>query len=143
MTDYSNVKALKVLEGGMLEHSIVGRVDSKTWADNIGRVLVDSGRIETVVGWGYMDGDLCVLVDEVGRDAYYVRPSAIGHGGARPGAGRPAAMKDAKRVNLMLDAETIAKASALGNGNVSAGVRSAVAFAFDQNPPTLTGEPDQ
>lgn len=68
----SNVRALKVLEGGLLEHSMVGKVDAETWADNIGRILTDSGRTETVIGWGGMDGDLRVLVDEMGRDAYYI-----------------------------------------------------------------------
>lgn len=68
----SNVRSLKVLEGGLLEHAKVGKVDETTWADNIGRILSDSGRTETVVGWGHMDGVLRVLVDEMGRDAYYI-----------------------------------------------------------------------
>ncbi|THF55931.1 hypothetical protein [Pseudothauera rhizosphaerae] len=67
-----NVSALKVHEGGMLEHSQVGAVGARTWADGIGRILTDSGRTETVMGWGYMDGDLRVLVDEMGRDAYLI-----------------------------------------------------------------------
>lgn len=68
----SNVRALKVLEGGRLEHAKIGEVDSATWADSIGRILTDSGRTEAVMGWGHMDGDLRVLVDEMGRDAYYI-----------------------------------------------------------------------
>lgn len=68
----SNVKALKVIEGGLLEHSKVGIVEPGTWADNIGRILTDSGRTETVIGWGMMDGKVRILVDELGRDAYYI-----------------------------------------------------------------------
>lgn len=68
----SNVSALKVLEGSILEHSKVGKVDATSWADSIGRILTDSGRTETVMGWGHMDGKLRVLVDEMGRDAYYI-----------------------------------------------------------------------
>lgn len=68
----SDVKALKVLEGGLLEHSKVGIVEPGTWADNIGRILTDSGRTENVLGWGEMDGEVRILVDEMGRDAYYI-----------------------------------------------------------------------
>lgn len=68
----SDIRALKVLDGGLLEHSFVGRVDEKSWADSIGRILIDSGRTETVLGWGHMDGHLRVLIDEMGRDAYYI-----------------------------------------------------------------------
>lgn len=52
-------------------------------------------------------------------------------GGARLGGGRPA-LEGGKRVNLMLDDETIEKAKLIGGGNTSAGVRRAVAFAFEQ-----------
>lgn len=68
----SDIRALKVLDGGLLEHSKVGKVDERTWADSIGRILTDSGRTETVIGWGRMDGELRILVDEMGRDAYYI-----------------------------------------------------------------------
>ena len=37
--------------------------------------------------------------------------------------GRPNEMTDGKRVNVYLDAETIAQAAKLGNGNVSEGIR--------------------
>lgn len=48
------------------------------------------------------------------------------HGGARPGAGRPAEIEGARRVNVMLDAATIEAAKKLGAGNLSAGIRKAV-----------------
>jgi len=67
-----NVRALKILDGGLLEHSKIGQVDVSTWADNIGRTLFDSKRTETVIGWGHMDGELRILIDEMGRDAYYI-----------------------------------------------------------------------
>lgn len=44
--------------------------------------------------------------------------------GPRP-AHRPATI-DARRVNVTLDAETIERAKALGDGNLSAGIREAV-----------------
>lgn len=43
--------------------------------------------------------------------------------------GRPAAMKGGRRVNVYLDAETLARARALGNGNLSEGIRRALAGA--------------
>jgi hypothetical protein len=67
-----NVPALRVLDGGLLEHAKLGKIDGHIWADSVGRVLADSGRTETVAGWGRMDGELRVLVDETGRDAYYI-----------------------------------------------------------------------
>lgn len=48
------------------------------------------------------------------------------HGGARPGAGRPAEIEGARRVNVMLDGATIEAAKKLGAGNLSAGIRKAV-----------------
>ena len=41
-------------------------------------------------------------------------------------AGRPAEMSGGKKVNTYLDAESIAIASKLGNGNVSDGIRKAL-----------------
>lgn len=38
-------------------------------------------------------------------------------------AGRPSEMEGGKRVNVYLDAESLAKAAKLGNGNVSEGIR--------------------
>lgn len=40
--------------------------------------------------------------------------------------GRPAEMQDGKRVNVYLDAESLAIASKVGNGNVSEGIRKAL-----------------
>jgi hypothetical protein len=40
--------------------------------------------------------------------------------------GRPPTLKAGKRVLVYLDAETHAKAKALGNGNASKGIREAV-----------------
>lgn len=49
-------------------------------------------------------------------------------GGPRKGAGRKTqdGAKETKRVNVSLDAKTVAKARKLGNGNLSAGIRRAV-----------------
>jgi hypothetical protein len=41
-------------------------------------------------------------------------------------AGRPSEMADARRVNTYLDADSIAIATRLGNGNVSDGIRRAL-----------------
>lgn len=40
--------------------------------------------------------------------------------------GRPAALADGKRVNVYLDAASLQRASELGNGNVSEGIRLAL-----------------
>lgn len=44
-----------------------------------------------------------------------------------PAAGRPAEMAGGKRVNVYLDAASLARASELGNGNISEGIRLALA----------------
>jgi hypothetical protein len=41
-------------------------------------------------------------------------------------AGRPRTMKDGKDIKVHLDSDTIEKASRLGNGNISAGIRKAL-----------------
>lgn len=41
-------------------------------------------------------------------------------------AGRPSEMDDGKRVNVYLDADSLAIAAKLGNGNVSEGIRKAL-----------------
>ncbi|WP_028451851.1 hypothetical protein [Chitinilyticum aquatile] len=41
--------------------------------------------------------------------------------------GRPSELDQGKRVNVYLDAQSIAKAQALGNGNLSEGIRIALA----------------
>jgi len=46
------------------------------------------------------------------------------HGGKRKGAGRPSI--GVRKVRLTLDDETINKGTAIGNGNLSKGVRTAV-----------------
>ncbi len=46
------------------------------------------------------------------------------HGGAREGAGRPAT--GTRRVNVTLDAPTLARAKEIGEGNVSEGLRRSV-----------------
>jgi len=48
-------------------------------------------------------------------------------GGARPGAGRKAdGAPKTEQKNLRLDRETVARAKAIGDGNLSEGVRRAV-----------------
>lgn len=48
-------------------------------------------------------------------------------GGKRDGAGaKPLHTEPMRRVNVMLDEETIAKAELIGDGNLSAGLRRAV-----------------
>ena len=47
-------------------------------------------------------------------------------------AGRPSEMSGGKRVNTYLDAESIAIATRLGNGNVSDGIRKALKHAAEQ-----------
>jgi hypothetical protein len=50
------------------------------------------------------------------------------HGGARPGSGRRKELEGGKKVSLYLSDETVATATAIGKGNTSAGVRTAVDF---------------
>lgn len=50
------------------------------------------------------------------------------HGGRREGAGRPA-LEGARRVNVILPADTIEQARKLGAGNLSLGLRLAVKTA--------------
>lgn len=71
-----NVTGLRILEGGQLELGTLGVISPKELADRAGRILTDSGRTETVVGWGDLDGEVSILVDELGRDAYYVKKRA-------------------------------------------------------------------
>lgn len=52
----------------------------------------------------------------------------VKRGGARPNAGKRADMTTpANRVTVTLDDATLKKARQIGNGNVSAGIRAAVA----------------
>jgi hypothetical protein len=44
----------------------------------------------------------------------------------KPGAGRPAVLSGGRRVEVWLDAESVEIAQALGNGNLSAGLREAL-----------------
>lgn len=53
------------------------------------------------------------------------KPGALTHGGAREGSGRPKI--GAQRVNVSLDEETLNRAREIGAGNVSEGLRRAVA----------------
>lgn len=56
------------------------------------------------------------------------QPQKSGRGGARPGAGRRPGVLPTKRVNVSLDEQTLATARAIGDGNVSEGLRRAVDF---------------
>ena len=49
-----------------------------------------------------------------------------------PEAGRPAELEGGKRVQVYLDAESLAIAAKLGNGNVSDGIRKALKQAAEQ-----------
>lgn len=53
-----------------------------------------------------------------------------------PGGGRKVELTDGKRVNVFLDAHSLRTAEALGTGNVSRGIRRALAlFRAPQNEP--------
>lgn len=55
-------------------------------------------------------------------------------GGKRPGAGRPAEVKLPRPKTVSLDPATIERAREIGGGNLSAGIRRAVAsFGFESN----------
>lgn len=61
------------------------------------------------------------------------------HGGPRPGAGRPLGSRDPsaahrKRRMVLLSDEEYAQAKALGDGNLSAGLRVALDLARLQTP---------
>lgn len=53
-------------------------------------------------------------------------------GGTRPGAGRPAL--DVRPVTMRLSAQDIEQAKKLGDGNVTAGIRRALAAALTPPP---------
>ena len=53
-------------------------------------------------------------------------PAQIKQARVKAGLGRPQEMKSGKRVNVYLDAASLARAAKLGNGNVSAGIRKAL-----------------
>ena len=57
------------------------------------------------------------------------------HGGPREGSGRPKQDDAGKtdRHNVSLDRATVKKATKLGNGNLSLGIRVAVRSAQDRN----------
>lgn len=63
------------------------------------------------------------------------------HGGKREGAGRKPTLDGGKRTTVFLDAETIARAKALGNGNLSVGLRIAVRNAAAVQPTTQETTP--
>lgn len=54
-------------------------------------------------------------------------------GGARVGAGAKPKIEDGKRVQVYLDAQSQAIASALGGGNVSEGIRKALKIVALRN----------
>jgi len=68
-----HIPALRLLDGGLLEGATIGAVDPKTWADRAGNVLTDSGRTDEVMGWGKMDGQVRILVNDFGDDCYYIK----------------------------------------------------------------------
>lgn len=68
-----NIFALKVNGNGLLEPSKIGVVDASCWADTSGRIVTDSGRKTIIKGWGQMDGEVRILVDEFGDDSYYIK----------------------------------------------------------------------
>ena len=51
-------------------------------------------------------------------------------------AGRPTEMSGGKKVNTYLDAESVAIAARLGNGNVSEGIRKALKIAITTSSPS-------
>ena len=53
---------------------------------------------------------------------------------AYPGAGRPARMNNGGRINVYLDEASISTACKLGGGNVSEGIRKALAAMHDNAP---------
>jgi len=53
--------------------------------------------------------------------------------GKRPRPGRPVVIRDGRQVAIFLDPESLETARALGDGNVSAGIRRALALARPTN----------
>lgn len=48
--------------------------------------------------------------------------------------GRPPDLEDGRRVNLYLDGDTLEKAAAIGGGNISLGIRRAIAASNVKKP---------
>ena len=69
----SNIQALKIKDGDLMDRSSIWRVDATTYADSLGRLLTDSGKRRQLKGWGrFSTGSVRLLVDEFGNDAYYI-----------------------------------------------------------------------
>ena len=47
-------------------------------------------------------------------------------GGSRPGAGQYPKIEDLRRINITVQGEDIQRARAIGDGNVSLGIRTAI-----------------
>lgn len=65
-------------------------------------------------------------------------PPKLGRGGARPGAGRPAKLPEAKRRSVMMDDETARMAREIGAGSVSVGIKQAIEFAYAKQKQQIT-----
>ena len=95
-----------------------------------------------------ISSDIAVALDDaMDGSGWDIPPSAIVHRSDAPNAqalaewvashavprktaGRPAKMEGGRRVNLYLDFASVEKATQLGNGNISEGIR----FALEQAP---------
>lgn len=67
-----NITVLRICEGGNLVHDSLGEVSPGVYANAVGLIFRPSGRTQKLLGWGSLDGERQILVDEHGDEAYYL-----------------------------------------------------------------------
>jgi hypothetical protein len=93
------------------------------WVGNTGGYAERKIRIT-----GAAHEEILLAAEDGATDTAWEVINAVADGGYRPRpTGRPAEMSGGRRVQVYLDDETLAIAERLGGGNVSAGIRAALA----------------
>lgn len=83
---------------------------------------------------GQAHDEIVAAVDDGAEDTAWDIINAYAAGEYRSLTGRPAELDGGKRVNAYLDAESLAIAARIGDGNVSEGIRKALKQAAETNP---------
>lgn len=95
------------------------------FADLVSRAVLDGQKLAAVLS--YNNGQLAFhRFDRNPGDAHYWRDKLDEIEWPTGQIGRPSEMSGGKKVNTYLDAESIAIATRIGNGNVSEGIRKAL-----------------
>ncbi len=93
------------------------------WVGNSGGYAERKIRID-----GAAHDDIVTALEDGAEDSAWDIISEVEGGNYRPNpVGRPSELTDGKRVNVYLDPASLAAAAKIGNGNVSEGIRVALA----------------